>query len=315
VSLRRYALRRCLLGLVQALLVVTLVFALIEALPGDAAVVLAGDTPDPARIARLRDELHLDDPVWSRYLTWLGALLHGDLGDSLLSGRPVASFLAAGFPATLVLAALTLLVVLPFSVGLGCLAALRRGRLTDRVLTATGIAAHAVPEFAAAVLLVAVFSLQLGWLPPTAVGVTSLLREPAVLVLPVLVLALRPICSISRLVRAGLVGTLEAAYVQQAGRLGVPRRRAVWAHALPPALAPAAQQVARTVDWLLGGVIVVEALFALPGLGTTLLDAVNSRDLPVVQGLAVVFALTAVGANLAADLVTFRLSPRFGAVL
>jgi peptide/nickel transport system permease protein len=151
----------------------------------------------------------------------------------------------------------------------------------------------------------------LQWLPPTAVGTGGdLLAHPAVLVLPLVVLLARPICSISRLVRAGMIDSLGSDYVRHARRLGIGTGRIRVAHALPNALAPAVQQVARTMDWLLGGVIVVEAVFVIPGLGTTLVDAVAGRDLPVVQGLAVVFAVTTVLANLLADLVAFRLAPR-----
>ena len=154
----------------------------------------------------------------------------------------------------------------------------------------------------------------IGWplLPPTAVGLPSLLDDPAVLVLPLAVLLARPICSISRLTRAGMIGALDSEHVAHIRRCGVSERRVVFAHALPNALTPAVAQVARTADWLLGGVIVVESVFVLPGLGTALLNAVNARDLPVIQGVAVLFGVTSVTVNLLADLAAFRLAPRLG---
>ncbi|MCO1577193.1 ABC transporter permease [Crossiella sp. SN42] len=311
MSLGRYAVRRLLLGLGQVLAVATVVFLLVQALPGDAAVALAGDNPDPQRIEQIRAAMGLDRPPLERFGSWLWGLAQLDFGVSLFSGRPVAAFLADGLAPTLLLAALTLVLLVPLSVLVGVLAALREGGPLDRSLTAVSVGLHSVPEFALAVVLVAVFSLQLRWLPPTAVGTGGdLLAQPAVLVLPLVVLLARPICSISRLVRAGMIEALNSEYVRHAGRLGIGRTRIRYAHALPNALAPALQQVARTTDWLLGGVIVVEAVFVIPGLGTTLVDAVAGRDLPVVQGLAVVFAATTVLVNLLADLAAFRLAPR-----
>ncbi|MGM1060428.1 ABC transporter permease [Saccharothrix sp. Mg75] len=306
-----YAARRLALGAAQVLAVATAVFLLVRALPGDAAVALAGDNPDPARIAAIRAAMGLDQPAWERFGQWLAGLPRLDLGVSLVSGRPVADFLADGIGPTLVLAVLTLVLLLPLSVLVGVLAALREGGPLDRALTSASVALHSIPEFALAVVLIAVFGVQLGWLPPTAVG-ADVLAEPAVLVLPLVVLLARPICSISRLVRAGMVDALASEHVRHARRLGIGEGRIRFAHALPNALAPAVQQVARTTDWLLGGVIVVEAVFVIPGLGTTLVDAVAGRDLPVVQGLAVVFAVTTVVVNLLADLVAFRLAPRTG---
>ena len=214
----------------------------------------------------------------------------------------------------MVLAALTLLLLVPVGVGLGVLAARYEGRLGDRLISSVTLAVYAVPEFALGVLLVAVLALRLGWLPPTAVGYGGdLLAHPAALVLPVAVLLSRPVCSLTRLVRAGMIDALASPYVAQARRYGIPGARIRYAHALPHALAPAAQQLARTIDWLLCGVIVVEALFVIPGLGTVLMNAVTERDVPVIQGLAVVFGCTAVVLNLGADLVMHRFVPRTGA--
>ncbi|WP_436771068.1 ABC transporter permease [Yinghuangia sp. YIM S09857] len=313
MSPARYALRRLAFGLAQVLVAATAVYALTESLPGDAAVVRAGDQPDAARIAVLRDELGLDVPVIDRYLAWLGNLLHGDLGTSLVSGRPVAEVLADGLAPTALLALGTLALVVPIAMFLGAAAAVRERGLFDRGLTIVGIALYSVPEFALAVVLVAVFALHLGWLPATAVGAgTDLLSEPSVLILPFVVLAIRPVCSLARLVRAGLLDARTSEHVRHARRLGLSPRRVLLRHTLPGALAPAAQHLARTADWLLGGVVVVEAVFVVPGLGTALVDAVAARDVAVVQGLAVFFAATTVVVNLLADLTAFRLAPRAG---
>ncbi|ROP37033.1 ABC transporter permease [Saccharothrix texasensis] len=313
MSLRRYAARRLAIGLVQVLAVVTAVFLLVQALPGDAAVALAGDNPDPARIEQIRAAMGLDRPAVQRFGDWLWGLARGDFGESLISGRPVVEFLRDGLGPTLVLAVLALVLLVPLAVLLGVLAALREGGPLDKAVTTVTVGLHSIPEFALAVVLIAVFGVQLRWLPPTAVG-ADLLGQPAVLVLPLVVLVARPLCSISRLVRAGMIDALASDHVRHARRLGIGVARVRFAHALPTALAPAVQQVARTTDWLLGGVIVVEAVFVIPGLGTILVDAVAGRDLPVVQGLAVVFAVTTVVVNLVADLLVFRLAPRSVAI-
>ncbi|WP_413798005.1 ABC transporter permease [Streptomyces iranensis] len=309
--LRSWLARRLLLGAVQTVAVVLLVFALTEALPGDAAVAFAGDEPDPARVAAIRETMELDRPATARLLDWAAGLAHGDLGTSLVSGRPVSAYVADGFGPTLLLASLTVLLLVPAGVGLGVLAARHRGRLADRAISTVTLGVYAVPEFALGVLLVTVFALRLGWLPPTAVGYgTDLLGHPAALVLPVLVLLSRPVCSLARMVRAGMIEALASPYAAQARRYGVPGARIRYAHALPNAVAPAAQHLARTVDWLLCGVIVVEALFVIPGLGTVLMNAVAERDVPVVQGLAVVFGVITVVLNIGADLVTRGFAPR-----
>lgn len=310
-GLGSWAARRLLLGGAQTVAVVVLVFALTEALPGDAAVALAGDQPDPARIAAIREALDLDRPAYERLADWATGLLHADFGNSLTSGRPVSSYISDAFGPTLLLAGLTVVLLVPVGVGLGVLAARYEGRFVDRLVSSVTLGVYAVPEFAFGVLLVTVFALRLDWLPPTAVGYgTDLLGHPAALVLPVLVLLSRPVCSLSRLVRAGMIDALASPYVAQARRYGIPGARVRYAHALPNAMAPAAQQLARTVDWLLCGVIVVEALFVIPGLGTVLMNAVAERDVPVVQGLAVIFGVITVVLNLAADLVAHRFAPR-----
>ncbi|MEV6651698.1 ABC transporter permease [Streptomyces sp. NPDC051219] len=312
-GLRSWVARRLLLGVAQTAAVVLLVFALTEALPGDAAVALAGDQPDPDRIAAIREAMHLDRAVYERLGDWAAGLVHGDFGTSLVSGRPVSSYIADGFGPTVLLATLTLVLLVPAGVGLGVLAARHEGRFVDRLVSSVTLGVYAVPEFAFGVLLVTVFALRLGWLPPTAVGYgTDLLAHPTALVLPVVVLLSRPVCSLARLVRAGMIDALASPYVAQARRYGISGTRVRYTHALPNAIAPAAQQLARTVDWLLCGVIVVEALYVIPGLGTVLMSAVAERDVPVVQALAVVFGMTAVALNLGADLVAHRFAPRAG---
>jgi peptide/nickel transport system permease protein len=226
----------------------------------------------------------------------------------------VSSLLADAAGPTLVLVLATLTVLVPLTLAAGVGAAVRAGGRLDRAVSAATVALHAVPEYALAVLLVAVFALWLGLLPPTAVAATpgQLVAEPALLVLPVTVLVARSAASLIRLLRAGMLDALASDYVAHARRHGLSQVRVLLAHALPNAAAPAVQQLARTVDWLFGGIIVVEAVFAIPGLSAALVDAVAGRDVPVVQGVTVLVATVAIGANLLADVIAFRLAPRAG---
>ncbi len=312
MTLRGYAVRRLALGAVQIVAVAVLVFAAAEALPGDAAVVAAGEEADGERIADLRRNLGLDRPATERLWSWLGGLAEGDLGRSVLTNRPVGEILQDGFPATAVLGGVTAAMLVPLSIGLGLLCGRREGSRLDRVVCTATVAAHAVPEFGLALLLVALFSLNLELLPATAVGAGAweMLERPSLLVLPVVVLLCRSMATVTRLVRAGVIDVGSSPFVAQAGYLGLPMSRVLWCHVLPNALAPAVQALARATDWLLAGVVVVESVFVVPGVGRSLVDAVAARDVPVVQGIAVLAATVTVVVNLVADLVGHALVPR-----
>ncbi|GAA1586375.1 MULTISPECIES: ABC transporter permease [Kribbella] len=307
--MRAYAVQRALLAVVQLAVLSVLVFALTSLLPGDAADLRFTETLTPSQVAALRAELGLDQPPVERFVHWLGNVLTGDLGTSLISGGPVAGIVRGSIGATLVLTVATLAVVVPLAVALGIVMGTHEGGRIDRALTSVTVALSAIPDFVIAVLLVAVFALRLGWLPATWVG-GNLLASPALLILPVAVLLGRTVCLLSRQVRAGTVAALQAQYVVQARRLGVPRRQLLLRHVLPNAAVPGVQELARTGDTLLGGVLVVEAVFAIPGFATALVDGVENRDVPVVQGLTLVLAVAALVINLAADLVCNRLVPR-----
>jgi peptide/nickel transport system permease protein len=307
--MRSYAAQRAALALVQLAVLSILVFVLTALLPGDAADMRFTETLTPDQVARLREQLGLDQPALERFTHWFGNVLTGDLGTSLISGGPVLDIVKASAGATLVLTLATLAVVVPLAVALGILMGTRENGRLDRTITSITLALSAIPDFVIAVVLVALFSLKLGWLPATWVG-GSLLASPVLLVLPVAVLLGRTVCLLSRQVRAGTINALHADYVVQARRLGVPRRRLLLRHVLPNAAVPGVQELARTGDTLLGGVLVVEAIFAIPGFATALVDGVETRDVPVVQGLTLVLAVAALLINLGADLVCNRLVPR-----
>jgi peptide/nickel transport system permease protein len=307
--MRSYAAQRAALAVVQLAVLSVLVFVLTALLPGDAAEMRFTETLTPAQVDQLRAQLGLDQPAIERFTHWFGNVLTGDLGTSLISGGPVIDIVKNSVGATLVLTLATLAVVVPLAVALGIVMGTRENGRIDRAITSVTLALSAIPDFVIAVLLVAVFSLKLGWLPATWIG-GDLLASPVLLVLPVAVLFGRTVCLLSRQVRAGTITALHAEYVVQARRLGVPRRRLLLRHVLPNAAVPGVQELARTGDTLLGGVLVVEAIFAIPGFATALVDGVETRDVPVVQGLTLVLAVAALVINLGADLVCNRLVPR-----
>lgn len=308
----RYLLRRLGLAALQLAALSVLVFLLTSLLPGDAATVRFNEQAGLGQIAELRSGLGLDRPLAERFTDWAGGLLTGHPGTSLMSGEPVGRIITASLGPTTVLATVTLVLVVPLALGLGLAMGLREGSRLDRALTAVVLALSCVPDFVLALALVAVFGLQLGWLPATWVGVegAGLLTRPALLVLPVAVLLARTVCQLARQVRAGTVAALHADYAVQARRLGVPRRTVVLRHVLPNAAAPGVQELARTGDHLLGGVLIVEAVFAVPGIATAMIDAVRGRDVPAIQALVLLLAAVALVVNLVADLVCHRLAPR-----
>lgn len=307
--MRSYAAQRAALAVVQLAVLSVLVFVLTALLPGDAAEMRFTETLTPSQVDQLRAQLGLDQPAVERFTHWFGNVLTGDLGTSLISGGPVIDIVKDSIGATLVLTLATLAVVVPLAVALGIVMGTRENGRLDRAITSVTLVLSAIPDFVIAVLLVAVFSLKLGWLPATWIG-GDLLASPVLLVLPVAVLFGRTVCLLSRQVRAGTITALQAEYVVQARRLGVPRRRLLLRHVLPNAAVPGVQELARTGDTLLGGVLVVEAIFAIPGFATALVDGVETRDVPVVQGLTLVLAVAALVINLGADLVCNRLVPR-----
>lgn len=308
----KYALLRLGTGALQIAVVTTVVFALTARLPGDTAVVALGEHATEERVAELRAQLGLDRSWTERFADWLSGLVRGDLGTSLLTGQPVAAQIGADLGATAVLAATALAIVLPLALLIGVISGTRPGSGADRALNLVVVVLHAIPEFALGMVLVAVFALQLGWLPATAAGLSglSLAEEPGVLVLPVAVLVCKQLCALTRQVRVGVVEAAAAGFAAHLRLLGMAERDVVLRHVLPNGIAPAVQQLARTVDGLLGGVVVVEALFGLPGVGSGFVEAVKARDLPAVQGYALLFVLTTVLVNVLADIAAHRLVPQ-----
>ncbi|WP_406143869.1 ABC transporter permease [Streptomyces sp. NBC_01012] len=310
--MRAYLLRRSLLAVVQCLVVLVAVFAVGSLLPGDTADVLRGELGTPEQVAALRTQLGLDEPALTRFGHWLGHLLTGHFGNSLTTGLPVGDEIGHRVGVTLLLGVPALVLVTVLGPLLGTVSGLREGSRVDRVLNTAAVVLHAVPEFVLGLLLVASVSLAAGLLPATAIGMdtTDLLAQPAVLVLPVIVLTARHLCDLARQVRAGVAAGRHGPVAEHLRLLGMRERTVVLRHVLPGALGPAAQQFARCVEGLLGGAVLVEAVFGFRGLGGGFVEAVQNRDLPQVQTYALLFAGTAVVVNLVGDLVAHRLAPR-----
>jgi peptide/nickel transport system permease protein len=305
VSWLRFLLGRV-LGAVLVLGVLSvLIFAATEVLPGDAAGVVAGPDATASDRAQIRAELGLDRPPVQRYLSWVGGVLQGDLGTAFVGGRPVAAVIADRLPASLLLAGLALVVMVPLALVLGLLAGMRAGRAADRVVSTAALVAVGVPEFLTATLLVAVFATGLGLLPEVSLVPIGggPLDDPVILVLPALTLTLVGLALATRLIRASAADVAASPYVEAARLNGVRGLRLAVRHVLPSAVGPAVQVFAVVVGGLVGGAVVVETVFDYPGIGFELQQAVARRDVPLVQGVALVLAATALGALLAGDVI------------
>ncbi|WP_374203413.1 ABC transporter permease [Streptomyces antimicrobicus] len=293
----------------RALLLVVLlavVFAAVEALPGDAATAAAERGESAADLAARRHLLGLDRPLWERFLEWMTALPTGDLGTSA-QGRQVTELLADPFPNTLLLGASAFVLTVVLSLALGCWAAARPGRLTDRLIGHAATASFAVPEFVVSVLLLLVLSLWTGWLPAvTVTGADGAPASWAMLIMPVVALVIPQTGWNTRIVRGALADQTATPHVEAAVLDGLPTRQVLLRHALPGAVPAIATGIATSTGMLLGGAVVVETLFNYPGVGTVLAGAVAARDTPLIAGVVICAGAAISLVLLAADLLRAR---------
>jgi peptide/nickel transport system permease protein len=267
------------------------VFLATEILPGDVAEVVLGQSATPEAVAGLRAALHLDQPAHIRYVTWLHGLLTGDPGRSLVNDLPVATLIGGRLSNSLLLAAVTAAFCVPVALTLGVTSAIWRGSVYDRLTSLMTLSAVAVPEFFIATLAVVVFAVHLHWLPAlsTSPSIDSVARFFRVFTLPVLSLSCVIIAQMVRMSRAAVLDALRRPYVEMALLKGARPARVVLLHALPNAIGPIANSVALSLSHLLGGVIIVETIFNYPGLAHLLVDGVATRDMPLVQAVAMMF--------------------------
>lgn len=305
--------RRLLIGLVVLFVVSLLVFAASLLLPGDAAQAILGRTASPDRLAALRAQMHLDQPAAQRYLTWLGDLFTGSLGNSLANGQPVGQLIAYRLGNSGILLLCSAVIATPVSILIGTWSALRRGRALDNAFSTSSLVLASLPEFVIGILLILVFSTTLlHWFPAVALvsESRSMWSQASVLVLPTVTLVLAVSPYISRMMRATMIEVLDSEYVQQARLKGLPERVVLLRHALPNGIGPVAQVIALQLAWLAGGVVIVEYLFRYPGVGQGIVDAVTNRDLPTLQALVMLIAFVYVVFNLLADVVSIVSNPR-----
>jgi peptide/nickel transport system permease protein len=300
-----------LLALVMAIVSV-LIFGIVQVLPGDVAVMILGTSATDADLAALRTKLGLDRPAPLRYADWVSGAVRGEWGTSLLYQVPVRPLVIERLRRSAALAVLALVVAVPLAIGLGVLAALRRNGFFDQAVALVTLVAVSLPEFIVGTVLVLVLAFRFALFPPSSLidpGASAWAVAPK-LALPVLTLVLALLAHMTRMTRASMLDVLEQPYIRAARLKGLRPRRVILRHALRNALLPTVGIVAINVGFLIGGIVVVETVFAYPGLGRLMVDAVNHRDVPVIQMAALLIALTYALANLAADLAYAYLDPR-----
>lgn len=299
-----FLVRRLFSALVTVVGVATLVFFLIHLIPGDPVDRILGDSARPADREALRTALGLDASVPVQFGGFLAGLARLDLGDSLVSGRPVATLIAQHLPATLQLAAAALAIALLVAVPLGVIAARRRGTKLDSLAMGFSLLGVSIPNFWLGPMLILVFSLWLGWTPVSG-------REGlASLVLPALTLGTSLAAVLARMVRSSLLEVLEEDFMRTARAKGLDENTVVWRHGLRNALLPVVTLVGLQLGALLGGAVITETVFSWPGIGLLLVDAIQARDYPVVQGCVLTISTTYVLVNLGTDLIYGVIDPR-----
>jgi peptide/nickel transport system permease protein len=311
----RYTLYR-LLQLIPVLLLVSMfVFLMVYALPGDVIDALAGEAEahDPLVRAALEKELGLDQPIYVQYIKWLGKIvLHGDFGNSVTTRRSIGVEVFKRVPATVYLAVVAVVISLIIAIPMGTIAAVKRRTLTDYTVTTGAMLGLSIPQFWFAILCILFFALYLGWLPPSEyyspfddfwLGLQHL-------ILPASALGVRLAATTTRLTRSAMLDEITKDYVDTARSIGLPERQVIFKYTLRNALIPTITVAGLQFGNLLGGTVVIESIFAWPGIGLTLLDAINSRDYPMVQASVLILATSFVLVNLLVDLSYRLLNPR-----
>lgn len=304
--------QRIALGLFTLLVVTLLIFLAVELLPGDFvdAILRQGRTPES--VEALRSQIGLDQPAYLRYFSWLTHAAQGDFGYSFTNERPVSDLIGKRLYNTFFLAGYAAAMAVPVALTFGLLAALYRNSVFDRVINITALSAISSPEFLAAYILIFVFSVQLGWLPSLAhiSAEASLWESLKILFLPAVTLTLVTVAHMMRMTRAAIINLMTSPYIEMALLKGIGPKRLIIRHALPNALSPIVNVVAMNLAYLVVGVVVVEVVFVYPGLGQLLVDSVSKRDMPVVQAGCLIFAVTYIGLNLMADILSIVTNPR-----
>ena len=308
----RFLLRRLLSTIPVLLGVAVLVFLMLRMTPGDPAAVLAGDAASTEQIAEIRKTLGLDRSIAEQFAIWFGHMLAGDLGQSYYYKMPVTQLIGQRLEPTVSLALTTISIAVAVAVPLGVIAAWRFGGLLDRALMGFSVLGFSVPVFVLAYLLIWLFSLKLGWMPVQGYKRLSEGLGPWLyqLVLPALTLSVIYIALIARVTRASVLDTLGEDYIRTARAKGLPEAKVLMRHALANAAVPIVTVIGIGIALLIGGVVVTESVYAIPGLGRLTVDAVLARDFPTIQGVILLFSFVYVMINLLVDLSYVFLDPR-----
>lgn len=309
----RYIIRRVLLLFATMLFTSVLIFGLTQVLPGDIARLQLGREASETALERFREEWGLNEPIPVQYANWLSSFLSGNWGRSYSSGSPpVRPLVLQRLGNTLNLALLTLAISVPASIALGVVAALSENSWIDNLISLFSLSVVGLPEFVTGIVLINVFALGLGWFPPT-----SLVRESyslgdwlRVLLLPALTATFVLLGYVARMTRAGMIEELKKPYVRTATLKGLPRTQVIVKHVLRNALLPSITVIAISIGWLIGGLVVIEDVYSYPGLGALLVDAVEQKNIPLLQACVMVVVFFFALANLIADLLYALLNPR-----
>jgi peptide/nickel transport system permease protein len=307
-----YILRRIVATVPVLAVVAIAVFSILHIAPGDPAALIAGDQATPEQVVAIRAKLGLDRPFHEQFFLWLGHVLSGDLGISIFSNRPVALLFLQRLEPTIALAVGTTLVTVLVAVPLGVLAAWKAGSWIDRAVMSFAVLGFSFPVFVVGYMLIFVFSMKLGLLPiqgfrPLSGGLWPFLSH---LLLPSLALGLSFMALVARITRASVIEVLSQDHIRTARAKGLPPRRLLFDHALPNAAAPIITIIGIGIALLLGGVVVTESVFAIPGMGRLVVDAILHRDYPVIQGVLLIFSAVYVVVNLIVDVLYVVLDPR-----
>jgi peptide/nickel transport system permease protein len=289
-----------------------IVFAILRLVPGDPVYAVLGLNATPALIAQLHHQFHLSDPIYVQYVDWLGQVLHGNFGYDYRSGQPITQLLRNTLPVTLELVVLALGLAIIVAVPVGILAAVRRGKLSDKTAMATTMLGISIPDFWLGIILILAFSLHLGWFPASGyVPLTQNLGENLKdMILPALALSAAFIAVLIRVTKAAMLEALHQDFIRFVRARGISERGVILRHALRNAAIPIVTVIGLQAGYIVGGTIVVEQIFALPGLGSLLLNATLARNYQVVQAGVLILGLTFVLSNLAADMLYIVLNPR-----
>ncbi|MES2844995.1 MAG: ABC transporter permease [Pseudomonadota bacterium] len=304
--------QRIALGLLLLLAVSVLIFVGTQLLPGDVAQAILGQSATPESLANLREQLGLNEPALTRYFSWLGGILQGDLGVALTNGQDIATAMGQRLGNTMFLAFWAAIISVPLAILLGLIAARYAGRWPDKVISGVTLTTISLPEFVVGYIVLYFIAVRWQLLPSMSMvfpGMGVFERLHAVL-LPVIVLVMVVLAHMMRMTRAAILNVMQSAYIETAELKGLTPFNVIWKHAFPNAIAPVVNVVMLNLAYLVVGVVVVEVVFVYPGMGQYLVDHVAKRDVPVVQACGLVFAAVYIGLNILADVISILANPR-----